>query len=133
MTDAEIEAFGQTMEEAFENAGKAVEDLMVDLHSVKPLEAREIHLEEKDLGSLLYSWIESLIAFQDSDGLLFSKFSCRISKNSGTGYSLMAKLSGEKFDPQKHEQKTAIKAPTYHDMKISEGPKRVTLRFLVDL
>jgi len=132
MTDAEIEAFGSNINEAFEHAGRAVEDLMVDLQSVKPLKVREIRLEEKDLGSLLYSWIESLISFQDSEGLLFSKFSCKI-KKSGNAFSLHAKVLGEKFNPQKHEQKTAIKAPTYHDMKISESPKRVTLRFLVDL
>ncbi|MDG6921956.1 MAG: archease, partial [Nitrososphaerota archaeon] len=40
---------------------------------------------------------------------------------------------GEKFDPTKHEQKTAIKAPTYHDMKILQRENGVSMRFLLDL
>ena len=65
-------------------------------------------------------------------GYFFLPFVCKISKNS-SGYFLLAKAMGEKFDPEKHEQKTAIKAPTYHDMRISVGIDKVTLRFLVDL
>jgi SHS2 domain-containing protein len=133
MTDAEIEASGKTIDEAFENAGRAVENLMVDLASVKPKETREVQREEKDLGSLLYTWIESLIAFQDDEGLIFSQFNCAISKSLTDKFLLRAKISGEKFDPKKHEQKTAIKAPTFHDMKITQGHSQVTLRFLVDL
>jgi SHS2 domain-containing protein len=133
MTDAEIEASGKTMDEAFENAGRAVENLMADLASVKPKETREMQREERDLGALLYDWIEALIAFQDDEGLLFSQFKCEISKSSTNKFLLRTKLAGEKFDPKRHEQKTAIKAPTFHDMKISQTHNRVTLRFLVDL
>jgi len=133
MTDAEIEAYGKNVGEAFENAGKAVESLMVELESVKSIQSRKITLDGHDLGSLLYQWIESLIAFQEEEDLLFSSFRCRISENSSGSYSLTAEMHGEKFDPERHEQKTAIKAPTFHDMKISVKPERVTMRFLVDL
>jgi SHS2 domain-containing protein len=132
MTDAEIEAYGKDINEAFENAGKAVEDLMVDLASISPVEERMVELESKDLGSLLYQWIESLISLQDSEGMLFSKFDCDVSRIPEK-YTLRAKLFGEKFDAKKHEQKTAVKAPTFHDMKISEREGNVTMRFLVDL
>jgi SHS2 domain-containing protein len=132
MTDAEIEAYGENLDEGFANAGRAVEDLMVDLKSIRQIEARKIDLEEKDLGALLYDWIEALISLQESEGLLFSEISCRVSKKPEGGYLLHADLKGEKFDPKRHEQKTAIKAPTFHDMKIEET-SRVTLRFLVDL
>jgi len=132
MTDAEIEAYGKDINEAFENAGKAVEDLMVDLASIAPMEERMVEFESKDLGSLLYQWIESLISIQDSEGMLFSKFECHVLRITEK-YTLRAQLFGEKFDPKKHEQKTAVKAPTFHDMKISEREKNVTMRFLVDL
>lgn len=133
MTDAEIEAYGRNLDEAFENSGRAVEDLMVDIDSIRPVESRKAELSGKDLGSLLYEWIESLISFQDSEGLVFSEFSCKISQTHSGDYSLKAKLSGEVFDPERHEQKTAIKAPTFHDMEISENKGRVTMKFLVDL
>lgn len=132
MTDAEIEACGSNLDEAFQNAGKAVEELMVDLGSIEQIESREISVNGRDLETLLYAWIESLISIQEEDGLLFSSFDCRVSKNSSR-YFLTAKANGEKFNPEKHEQKTAIKAPTFHEMKISETPDKVAMQFLVDL
>jgi len=133
MTDAEIEAYGRSINEAFDNAGRAVEDLMVDISSVRPVVDHEVRFIAKDLCSLLYQWIEALILLQDSEGLLFSEFSCTISQTNAGEYELMAKLSGEVFDADRHEQKTAIKAPTFHDMKVSETGARVTMKFLVDL
>ena len=133
ITDLEIEAYGKDLSEAFENAGRAVEHAMVDLKAIKRVESREINLEEKDVEGLLYSWIESLISLEDTDGLLFSGFTCKISSGQDMKYRLDAVVEGEKFDPVRHEQKTAIKAPTFHDMKITTGKQKVTMRFLVDL
>jgi len=132
MTDAEIESYGTGLEESFENAGLAAEETMVDLSSISQTMKRTIKVSGEDHESLLYSWLEALVSLQDIDGMLFSKFSCKISKTRG-GFELKASCFGEKYDPKKHEQKTAIKAPTYHDMKIVHGKNGVTIRFLLDL
>lgn len=132
ITDAEIEAYGQNLEEAFENAARATEDTMVDIDTISPLEEKSFELRGNDLESLLYSWLEELISLQDTESLLFSKFVCKISEEKNA-FRLDAKIFGEKFDRTKHEQKTAIKAPTYHRMKIIQEQKLVTLRFVLDL
>jgi SHS2 domain-containing protein len=134
MTDAEIEAYGSTLDEAFEKAGEALEDTMVDIDTIRPEIEERIKVEGKDMQELLYEWLESLIVKQDIEGMLYSKFACKISKEK-KGVTLEATVSGEKFDPERHESKTAIKAPTYHDMSIEENldRRRVTLRFLLDL
>ncbi|MDA4111512.1 MAG: archease [Thaumarchaeota archaeon] len=132
VTDAEIEAFGKNLEEAFENAARAIEETMVDLKSIAKDETKEILVRGKDEETLLYSWIESLISLQETDGLIFSKFLCRISKDD-SGFVLRATAIGEKFNPKKHEQKTAIKAPTFHDMNIKQRGDGVVMHFLVDL
>lgn len=131
-TDAEIEAFGSTLEEAFENAALALEETMVSLDSIKQTTNNKIELDGKDKDELLYKWLEALIIKQDTEGMLYSNFSCKISKKDQRLY-LQAQAHGEKFDPEKHEQKTAVKAPTYHEMKIEEKERQVTLRFLLDL
>jgi SHS2 domain-containing protein len=140
MTDAEIEAYGSNLEEAFENAAKALEDTMVDIKSISPLIAENIKVDGEDKEELLYNWLEALIIKQDTESMLFSKFECKISKAKKEKLNLDAQLSGEKFDPKRHEQKTAIKAPTYHEMSIRENVltknnsrRQVTLRFLLDL
>jgi protein archease len=132
MTDAKIEAYGSSLEEAFENAAHALEDTMVDIKKIKPKIESKVVVEGSDKESLLYSWLESLIAKQDTENMLYSKFTCKISKASG-GFKLVAKIWGEKFDPKRHEQKTAVKAPTFHEMNIEEGKRQTTLRFLLDL
>lgn len=134
MTDAEIEAYGSTLEEAFESAAKALEDTMVDIKTIRPRHKEQIRVQGKDMQELLYEWLELLIAKQDTEGMLYSKFICKISRRKDR-VTLEATVSGEKFDPKKHEEKTAVKAPTYHDMLIEENPdqRQVTLRFLVDL
>lgn len=131
-TDAEVEAIGKGLNDSFENAGLATEDLMVDLASIRPTLERNVEVTGEDIESLLYNWLEALISLQDTEGLLFSKFSCAISKVKD-GFDLKAKALGEKFDPTKHEQKTAIKAPTYHGMKILQRKGDVSMRFLLDL
>ena len=135
MTDAEIEAYGRDLNEAFENAGRALEDTMVDIATIKCTKAETVSLQGEDAESLLYSWLEALINKQDIEGMLYSEFHCKISKDKGGEFSLYAEISGEKFDPKEHEQKSAIKAPTYHGMKIVESPedKQVTMKFLLDL
>jgi SHS2 domain-containing protein len=135
MTDAEIEAFGSTLDEAFQNAALALENVMVDTDTIEPKTKIPMHLSAADMEELLYIWLEWLIVEQETEGLLFSKFECKISK--GRDYDLEASSWGEKYDPKKHEEKTAVKAPTYHDMEIRkeiiEGKERFKLRFLLDL
>lgn len=151
MTDAEIEAYGSTLEEAFENAAKALEDTMVDIATIEPLHEENIKVEGTDKYELLYEWLESLIVKQETEGMLYSRFECKIfsktnqkenqnnnnnnesSLSNVNHFYLEARAAGEKFDPRKHEQKTAIKAPTYHDMTIYQQNSQVTLKFLLDL
>jgi SHS2 domain-containing protein len=135
-TDAEIEAFGASLNETFQNAALALEDTMVDVRTIAPRKKISLSLLEKDTEALLYSWLEWLIVQEETQGLLFSKFECQISK-SEAGLSLNASASGEKFDPSRHEQKTAIKSPTYHGMSIKEetieGQRIIKVHFLLDL
>jgi SHS2 domain-containing protein len=133
MTDAEIEAYGETLEQAFENSALALENTMVDVSSIKKLKREKIAVKGEDLESLLYSWLEALVNRQDIDGMLYSEAKCTISRTGEKKYRLQAIVAGEKFDPKIHEQKTAIKAPTYHDMKIEQRQGSVTIRFLLDL
>lgn len=131
-TDAEIESYGKTMEEAFENAAKALEDTLVNIEKIKPQTEEEISVKGKDIEALLYSWLEALIIRVDETNMLFSKFKCKISRTE-KGFLLEARVFGEKFDPKRHEEKTGVKAPTYHGMKIEEKNRQITLRFILDL
>jgi SHS2 domain-containing protein len=135
MTDAKVEAYGPSLEGAFESAAMALEDLMVDIRGVRPRTEERLVLSGRDREELLYEWLEALISRQETQGMLYSNFHCEIWRAADGTYELAATIAGEKFDPNSHEQKTAVKAPTYHEMEIAEDEKsgRTVVRFLLDL
>lgn len=131
MTDAVIEAHGETLEEAFENAAKGVNDTMIDLKTVRPDREIKIAAEGHDLYSLLFDWLDKVMLLLVADGIVMSEFSVKIKQNNG--YSLEGVAKGEKLDLDRHRYKVEIKAMTYHEMEILQEKGKATVRFLLDL
>ncbi|MGI0029782.1 MAG: archease [Nitrososphaera sp.] len=131
MTDALIEAYGSTLEEAFENAGKALSDTMIDVQRVRPEREVKIQAHGDDLHSLLFNWLDKVMLLAVSEGFVMSEFAVAIRGN--TGYHLQGSGWGEKLDLEKHHYKVEIKAVTYHEMQIQQESSGVTVRFLLDL
>ncbi|QIW23262.1 archease [Sulfolobus sp. S-194] len=128
--DIGIRAYGRNLNEAFENAAVAVFEVMTDTSKVEPREMREVKIDGYDLENLLYRWIESLLVYYDSEIMLFSKFHVNIDEKNLT---LEGKAWGEKFDPNKHERRTVVKAMTYHEMKIENKGDYYILTFVIDI
>jgi SHS2 domain-containing protein len=131
MTDAVIEAYGETLEGAFENAAKGVNDTMVDLKTVTPCKEVKIAANGHDLSSLLFDWLDKVMLLLVADSFVMSEFSVKINHNNG--YSLAGVARGEKLDLEKHHYKVEIKAVTYHEMDIKQERGKATVRFLLDL
>ena len=130
MTDAFIEVSGQTLEEAFETAGIAVVDTILDIKSIEKKNDRNIEVSAADLNGLLYNWLEEIIILTITDGFAAQEFNVKITK--AGKYFLTATVRGEPIDFDKHHFKLEIKAPTYHLMEIKQE-KPVVMRFLLDL
>ena len=130
MTDAFIEVTGNTLEEAFENAGISVVDTMIDINSVEEKSHKKIVISAKDLNNLLYNWLEEIIILTITDGFAAKRFSVTLTKNGE--YNLVANIDGEEIDFKKHHFKLEIKSPTFHLMEIKQE-KPITMRFLLDL
>jgi SHS2 domain-containing protein len=131
-SDVYIEAIGSTMEEAFIQGTYAIFETMTDLGTIEAKELREIEISAEDLNALLFEWISELLYIFDIDELIFSKFELKI-ETVKSGYRLIGKCWGEKFDPSKHPPRTEIKAATYSLMEIILEPSTVTIRFVVDI
>jgi len=131
MTDAYIEVQGDTLEQAFEFAAKALVDTMINVNSVAPTNEAQITVEGHDLESLLYNWLEEVMLKLLVDRQALSHFNVLISKYNDR-YELKATVRGEPFDVEKHRYKVEIKGVTYHMMNI-ERNKTVKIRFLLDL
>ncbi len=128
--DVGIRAYGDTLEEAFEEAARGVFEVMTDTSKVEPIYCVDINVFGYDLENLLYKWIEELLYYYDSELLLFSKFDIKIDEENVT---LTGRACGEKFDPNKHEKRTVVKAMTYHMMEIRKTEKGYEVQFVVDI
>jgi protein archease len=132
MTDALIEAYGTTLEEAFENAAKGLSNTMIDLKTVRPKKEIKFSAKGHDLYSLLFDWLDKVLLLLVADWIAMSQFSIKIRQHNN-GYSIEGTARGEPLDLDRHRYKVEIKAVTYHEMEIKQEKGRVTVRFLLDL
>jgi len=118
--DAGYKAYGNTLEEAFENAALAMFEVMTDTNTINPEIKREIFVESEDEYALLYDWLSEFLVILDSEFLVFSKFKVDIEKN-GEEYKLKGTAWGEEFNIKNHESRAEVKAVTYHLMDVKKN------------
>jgi SHS2 domain-containing protein len=117
--DTGFRAYGNTLNEAFENAALAMFEVITDTLTIKPEIKRKIEIESEDEYALLYDWLSEFLVILDSEFLVFSKFDVKIEKKDD-GYALDGIAYGEEFDPSIHEIRAEVKAVTFHLMGIEK-------------
>jgi len=131
--DAYVEAYGVSLEEAFESAAAGMTDVMTDLEKVRAEDEEAFVVEAPDEQALLYSWLEELLLEFELKGKIYSRFEVSKIEGDSLGFRLYARAWGEKYDPERHPSKVGIKAATYHQMEIVKEPESVTVRFILDI
>ena len=116
--DIAFEAYGKNLDELFANAAIAMFEVIIDTKQIKPKVERKIRIVGNDLQSLMFNWLNKLLVFVDSENLAFSGFKTEVDEKK---FNLNAVCKGEKIDPKMHETRTAVKACTYHQMKIEKN------------
>ena len=131
--DFGILALGGTLEEAFEDAAKAMFNIMVPLAEVKPAKEVMVEAEANDIAALFVEWLNKLLTEKDLKEMLFSEFKVtEILKKDGQ-FHLKGKALGEKIDLKKHHVKTEVKAATYAGLKYEIKDKKHNLQCVVDV
>ncbi|MCS3901290.1 archease [Methanococcus voltae] len=147
MADIGITSYGETIEKAFENAGKGLFNIMVDIDKIdndNDNALGKFQIASDDLLSLLYDYLTELLILHDSEFLLLSNFKINIesvteeikSNNDEEVkeyYTLDCYYFGEEYDTKKHDAKEEVKAITYHKMNISDNKGEFKINFIVDL
>ena len=125
--DIGIAAYGADIKELFSNAATGLFSLMVDLKTVKEDTEREVKLTAEDEETLLVEWLNELIYVSDVEHLLFKRFQI----DEINGKQVKARCFGEKVDQSRHRLERAIKAATYHMLRITklDGGYEVTVIF----
>jgi SHS2 domain-containing protein len=125
--DVGVKAYGKTLSEAFQNAAKAMFDIITDKSEIESIGQYDITLEAPDLEQLLVDWLSELLYLNTAKNLVFGFFKVEIDEKNK---KLMAKVFGEKFDLSKHKIGAEIKAVTYHILEVkSKNPIHVQVLF----
>jgi SHS2 domain-containing protein len=126
--DVGIRAFGDTINEAFENAALGMFNIITDPSKVGLLQDFEVTIEGEDLKMLLHEWLSQLLILSQVNGMLFGGFKVQM-KTLEFGMGLTGQAQGEPADPKKHVYKTEIKAVTHHMLEVRERPPMVKVLF----
>lgn len=125
-------AHGMDLEEAFQNAARAMFEVMTDTAQIKPTTKREVMVESEDKKALLYDWLSELLFLHDYEGRVFSKFSVNIIPEGPESFRLQGEVWGEEFHQGTHEVRDEVKAVTFHLMEITEDESGCTLQVILD-
>jgi len=133
VTDALIEAWGPTFEEALVQAALGLFDTMVDAGNVKPALEEELLVEGHDELELVYNWLEQLLLSFEIKQQVLTRFHISSIKKTDGNIFLTARARGEEYDPTTHRAKVEVKGVTYHLMEVRREPSRVRITYLLDL
>ena len=126
--DIGFKAYGESLNEAFENAGLAIFNIISDTSNVEPKKEISFKIRSEDEISLLYDFLEELLFYHEIEFMLFSEFHVEIDDM----LQLRATIRGEAIDWDRHERKTEIKAITYHKMDVRKTDI-IEVQAIVDL
>ncbi|MBI4697410.1 MAG: archease [Nitrospirae bacterium] len=135
--DAGLKAYGKTPEQLFINAAEGMYDLITDLNRIEEKKTIEVEVKGLSLDNLLVSWLNELIFQFDAYGFIGKEIKiielaptlALPPQGGGMGggalavtqkYTLKAAVTGEDFDPDRHESRLLIKAATYHRLRIEK-------------
>ena len=122
--DALLRAYGENLEECFENAAIGMFDIIADLSRVECVGESKIIVKNSDPDGLLVDFLTELIYLYEVEGVIICDADVKIN-----GDTLEAVVRGEAIDPKRHRIKTEVKAVTYHMLEINEEKGFVQVLF----
>lgn len=112
-SDVGILARGRSQAEALIEASKGLVSIIANSEEFRPLEERYFKAPGPDEAAQVVNWLNEILFFFDTDGLVFVEFLI----DSWTTSEITGRARGERFDIDRHEFRTAVKAATYHQFE----------------
>lgn len=124
--DVQIQAYGATVDEIFQNSALALFEQIADLSKVRAKGEERISLEAASLDELLVDFLNELVFLHSTMNFLFSEFEVKVD-----GLSLEASAKGERIDRRRHRLRNDVKAVTYHMLEFNT--REGYAKFIIDV
>ena len=129
--DAGAVVRGATLPGLFENASRALFDLICDRRAVRPLRSVRLAVRGSSLEDLLVRWLSELLYVMERDELVFTSFA--VTRVDRTRLVARGGARGERIDRARHRLRREIKAVTYHQIQIVRGRSAWRVRLVFDV
>lgn len=110
-------AYGDTLEEAFAAAARAMFDIITGGSEIMAVRPYEVKAESIDREGLLVGFLSELIVLHETENVVLDQFQVILDGD----HRLTAVCLGEPFDPARHGGGTPVKGVSYYLMEIEEG------------
>jgi SHS2 domain-containing protein len=127
--DIGIRVWADDVKGLFEEAARALFDIITDRNKVVIRVNREVAVQGSGREELMVAWLTELLYLHEVEDLLFGDFTI---SEIGPG-SLKGVARGEKFREDRHHIKTAVKAVTYHLLEVKEKDGRWQAQIIFDI
>lgn len=125
--DIGIRGKGKNIEEAFQEAAKAMFSIEANIKKIRSSKKIRINVSAPNVEELLAEFLNKLLAESSIKNMLFSEFKIKVKNNSLEGYAFGEKMKKE------HELKTEIKAATYSQLKVYQEKSSWIAQCIVDV
>jgi SHS2 domain-containing protein len=125
--DVGVKAYGKNLSETFENAAKAMFDIITYNSEIESIGQYDITLDAPNIEQLLVDWLSELLFLNSAKNLVFGFFKVELDEKNN---KLTGRIFGEKFNISKHKAGAEIKAVTYHMLEVrNKKPYHVQVLF----
>jgi SHS2 domain-containing protein len=115
--DMGVRGFGNTREQAFEQAAIALMSVITEPSAIAPRMAVAIACDAPDDELLLVDWLNAVVYEMATRRLLFSRFEVHIHE-----HWLTATAWGEPLDMARHQPAVEVKGATYTGLRVAREP-----------
>lgn len=127
--DIKFQAFGNSLEEAFENSFLALKEVIVDKNKIKNKKIIKIKVHGNDLKELLYNFLEEILFLLDANDFIVGEI--KNIKINMKKLELKADIIGDKASNYKISND--VKAITYNDMFIKNKDSKLAIQVVLDV
>ena len=127
--DVGLAARADSLSELFEALAEGLADFICLRKTVRPAESREVEARAEDREDLVHDFLSAVMS--EIQERRFMVASVAVTQASETHVS--ARLTGEPYDPSRHEIRVEVKAVTYHQLKVWQEGGQWRGKVILDL
>jgi len=130
--DMGVEIEGTSFESLLSEGLLALTDTLTEVERVNLELELPIDLIAPSREDLLVEWLSEIVYLFETKSVLLRQTDLEVEAEGG-GWRLRGTVRGERYDPDRHEIKTLIKAVTYHQLRVKSSTTGWSARVIFDL